>query len=138
MNEAIEQVAKEALELRIEADRINRRLEWKKEELRKFADGDKLQVEISGLGVINVTQPRIGTQKIELNINEDKLAKIPELRQKLIDLGIAKETVVVVVDKYKLEESVVLKRKLIEKGIVQEEIKMVSAAKAAVQIKLNV
>lgn len=136
MNEIAKQVAREALELRIEADQINEKLEEKKEELRNLADGGKMQVEISGLGTVSVLPPRVGTQKIELNINEDKLAKIPELRQKLIDLGIAKETVVV--DKNKLEESVVLKRKLIEKGIVQEEIKMVSAAKAAVQMKLNV
>jgi len=129
-------IATEALDLQIELNSITKTLDEKKERLRELANGQTLQVVVENLGKVNITAPRVGTQKVELNINEDKVQKIPELRDKLIEKGIAKQ--VLIVDKDKLLAVSELKEKLISKGFVQEQIKMISAAKASVRIQPNV
>lgn len=136
MNETIQQVARDAIQLHKELDELSDKLEEKKEQLRELADGDKLQVVVENFGKVEVTLPRAGSQKVEININEDVLDKIPAIRQKLVDAGVAKETIII--DKDKLFKAIELKRKLIEKGIITETVKTVSAAKASVKIKHNV
>jgi len=130
------EVARKALELHIECSRITEQLEKKKDELRQLAGGKKLNIVVDGLGKIDVTEPRAGSVEPIVSIVEEKLLKSPELRQRLISIGIAKE--VLVVDHAKLGEMPELKQKLMDKGIVCEEMKKVSAAKASVRIQPNV
>lgn len=130
------EVARKALELHIECSRITEQLEKKKDELRQLAGGKKLNIVVDGLGKIDVTEPRAGSVEPIVSIAEEKLLKSPELRQRLISIGIAKE--VLVVDHAKLGEMPELKQKLMDKGIVCEEMKKVSAAKASVRIQPNV
>jgi len=131
-----QEIATSALNLQIQLDTITAELEEQKEVLRQLADNKVLRIVVENLGKIDITAPRVGTQKIELEINEDKLQKVPALRQALIAKGVAKE--VLAVDKDKLIAAPELKQKLIDKGIITEQTKMVSAAKASVRIQPNV
>jgi hypothetical protein len=130
------EIATEALKLQIQLNIITIELETQKDILRELANSKTMRIVVEDLGKIDVTVPRVGSQKVELNINEEKLQKIPELREKLIEKGIAKQ--VLVVDEAKLIAAPDLKQKLIDKGLVQEQVKMVSAAKASVRIQPNV
>jgi hypothetical protein len=129
-------IATEALNIQIELDNIAATLEEKKEQLRELAGGKTKQIVVENLGKINITAPRVGSQKVELNINEDQIQKVPDLRDKLIEKGIAKQ--VLVINKDKLLAAPGLKEKLVSKGFVQEQVKTISAAKASVRIQPNV
>ena len=129
-------LAKEALQLQLELDKITEKLDEKKEELRSLANGKKLNIVVEGVGKVDVTEPRAGSDKVVLSFDEDKLGKVPELRKKLVESGVAKE--VLVINDEKLDKIPALKVKLLEKGVMTEEIKKVSAAKASVRIKPNV
>lgn len=102
-------VAAEALELQKKIDGLSKQLEEKKEELRDIANGNKIEIVIEGLGKVNVSSPREGSEKVILTFNEERLQKSPELKAKLIEAGVAKE-----------------------------EIKKIAAARASVTIKPNV
>ena len=86
-----DQVATEALELQRQVDKLLGELEAKKDELREIANGNKLEIVIEGLGKINVSTPREGSEKVILTVNEERLSKSPELKAKLIEAGVAKE-----------------------------------------------
>jgi hypothetical protein len=131
-----QEIATLALNLQIQLNAVTAELEAQKELLRQLANNKVLHLTVENLGKIDVTAPRVGTQKIELEINEEKLQKVPALRQALIAKGVAKE--VLAVDKDKLIDAPELKQKLIDKGIITEQTKMVSAAKASVRIQPNV
>lgn len=104
-----EDLARGTLELFIQIEDLKKQLETRKDELRDLANGNKLEVSVQGLGLINVSTPRSGSEAIVLVFDEGQLNKIPELRAKLI-----------------------------EKGVAKEEIKKTPAAKASVTIKPNV
>lgn len=102
-------VATQALELQKQINELANQLNDKKDELRDIANGNKIEITIEGLGKVNVSSPREGSEKVVLTFDEDRLKQIPEL-----------------------------KAKLLEKGIAKEEIKKTPAAKASVTIKPNV
>lgn len=104
-----DELARTALDLYIKIAKFEKELDGYKDELRSLANGNKLDIEISGLGSIIVGSPRVGSESIVLVFDESKLDKASELRAKLIAKGIAKE-----------------------------EVKKVSPAKASVTIKPNV
>ena len=103
------ELAKEALELQVEVNKLSKLLDGKKEELRHFANGKKLNIAIEGIGKVDITEPREGSEVLVLTFDEEKLKAVPEL-----------------------------KAKLIQKGIAKEEIKKISGAKASVRITPNV
>lgn len=86
-------VATQALELQKQIDHLSKQLEEKKEELRDIANGNKMELVIEGLGKVNVSTPREGSEKVILTVNEERLKKSPELKAKLIEVGIAKEEI---------------------------------------------
>jgi len=86
-------LAKEALELQIQSQELADKLDAKKEELRDLANGKKMNITVEGLGKIDVTEPRQGSEKVVLTFDEERLKTVPELRQKLLDKGVAKEEV---------------------------------------------
>lgn len=135
MDEATKIIATEALNLQIELNALTTVLDNKKEELRKLANDKIMHLVVPGLGKIDITVPRVGKLKVELDLNEEKLKQVPALRQLLIDKGIAKEVLVVDIDKLITAQE--LKQKLIHKGVVQERISKVSAARASVRIQPN-
>ncbi len=101
--------AHRALELFIQISELQTRLETEKDALRDAANGNKLEIVVSGLGKVNVTSPRSGSEATVLMFDEERLNQNPALRAKLI-----------------------------EKGIAKEEIKKVPPAKASVTVKPNV
>lgn len=109
MSTTIQDLAKDALQLQAESARICKQLEDKKEELRKVADGQTVEIIVKGEGKVNITAPRAGSQEKFLKVNMDLL-----------------------------QVNVELKKKLMEKNILTEETKVISAAKASVTIKPNV
>jgi hypothetical protein len=135
MDEETKIIATEALNLQIELNALTDVLDNKKEELRKLADDKVMHIVVPGLGKIDITVPRVGKLKVELDLNEEKLKQVPALRQLLLDKGIAKEVLVVDIDKLITAQE--LKQKLIHKGVVQERISKVSAARASVRIQPN-
>jgi microsomal dipeptidase-like Zn-dependent dipeptidase len=92
--EATEQdVARAALDLQARMNELKGELGSKKEELRKLANGTKKEIVVEGIGKVNISAPFEGSEKPILVFDEERLNKIPELRQKLIDKGVAKEDV---------------------------------------------
>jgi hypothetical protein len=106
---AKEGVATEALEIQKQITELTKKLDGIKDDLRGIANGNTLEVVIPGLGKVNVSTPREGSETSVLVFDEDKLAVVPELKQKLLD-----------------------------KGIARMEVKKVAPAKASVTIKPNV
>lgn len=88
-----QELAREALELQVQANELAARLDEKKEELRNLANGKKMNIVVEGLGKVDVIEPREGSESVVLVFNEEKLNESPELRAKLIQKGIAKEEV---------------------------------------------
>ena len=99
MDEIATKIATEALKLQIQLNIITAELELQKETLRELANSKIMRIVVDNLGKIDVTVPRMGSEKVELDINEERLQKIPELREKLIEKGIAKQVLVVDRDK---------------------------------------
>ncbi len=83
-----ETLATEALALKVQLEVLNKSLEDKKEELRQLANGEALEIEIKGQGVVRVTKPRAASQETIIVINEDKLDKAQDLREKLLQKGV--------------------------------------------------
>lgn len=102
-------IAARALELQKRVNVLVTELDSVKDELRGLANGNKLKIVVEGSGVVEVSSPREGSEKIVLTFDEEKLKQIPDLKSKLL-----------------------------EKGVVKETISKVSAAKASVSIKPNV
>jgi hypothetical protein len=109
MVNARENHAKIALELFIQIQGLQQRLEAEKDAIRDLANGNKLEIVVAGLGKVNVTAPRAGSETTVLVFDEERLAENPTLRVKLL-----------------------------EKGIAKEEVKKTSPAKASVTVKPNV
>ncbi len=103
-----QELADSALDLHIEMAELQERLNAKKEELRTFANGSKLNIEVPGKGRVDVTEPREGSEKITFVIDEERVGQVTGL-----------------------------KAMLIEKGVAKEEKKQISPAKASVKIKPN-
>ena len=131
---AQQELAREALELQAKFNEASEQLEAKKEELRVLANGRILNIVVEGTGKVDITAPRAGSEKAVLSFNEDRVTDV--LRKKLVESGVAKE--VLVINDKKLAKIPDLQQKLVEKGVLEEEIKKVSAAKASVRIKPNV
>lgn len=103
------EIALSALTLQRQINGLMEQLDQKKEELREIANGNKLEIVVQNVGIVNVSTPRDGSEEVVLRIDEEKLKSSPDLKAKLISSGIAKE-----------------------------EIKKISPAKASVTIKPNV
>ena len=103
------ELAKLVLELHAQVTKLQEELDTKKDELREIADGKKLNIVVDGVGKINISEPRRGSEKVVLKIDEDVLSKV-----------------------------VGLKESLVKKGVVKEEIKITAPAKASVSISCNV
>ena len=88
-----QELAEAALRLQIKVDEAQAELDEKKEELRKLANGGKLRIVVEGLGKVDITEPRKGSEKIVLTIDEEKIAKVERLKDLLIKKGVAKEEV---------------------------------------------
>jgi len=88
-----QELAREALELQVQANGLAARLDEKKEELLSLANDKKMNILVEGLGKVDITEPREGSESVVLVFNEEKLNESPELRAKLIQKGIAKEEV---------------------------------------------
>jgi hypothetical protein len=102
-------VAKVALEIYAEIEGLKKRLDGKKDQLRKLANGDKMSLMVEGLGKVSVTKPRTGSEKKILMIDEERLKQSGGLRAKLI-----------------------------EKGVLREDVRVTSPADASVRLQLNV
>lgn len=102
-------IAAKALELQKQINSLATKLDAVKDELRELANGNKLKIVVEGSGVVDVSSPREGSEKIVLTFDEEKLKQIPDL-----------------------------KTKLLEKGVIKEVVSKVSAARASVSIKPNV
>ncbi len=83
-------VAKEAIEIQKKIDTLIVNLEEKKAQLRNIANGETLKITVTGHGEVSVTKPRKGGEKTgtKLILDEDRINKIPELKQKLIEKGV--------------------------------------------------
>jgi hypothetical protein len=88
-----QEIAREALDLQVRLNELQVELNEKKEELRSLANGTKKEIVVEGVGKINISAPFGGSEKPILVFDEERLNKIPELRAKLIDKGVAKEDV---------------------------------------------
>jgi len=104
-----QELAKAALSLQVQVAGLQIELDVKKEELREFANGKKLNIIIEGLGKIDVTEPRAGSEKTILTIDEKRVLEVDGLKDMLV-----------------------------KKGVAKEEIKKTPPAKASVRIKPNV
>lgn len=92
--EATEQeVARAALDLQARMNELKADLDARKQELRNLANGQKKEIVVEGLGKVNISAPFEGSETPILVFDEERLNKIPELRAKLIDKGVAKEDV---------------------------------------------
>lgn len=88
-----QELAREALEIEKELQKITEQLEAKKQDLRDFANGKKLRITVEGVGLVDITEPRKASEKVVLVLDDKKLQEAPELRAKLLQKGVAKETV---------------------------------------------
>lgn len=102
-------VARAAFELYSKYIEIEKELNETKAKLRDIAGGHKKEIIVEGVGKINISAPSTGSTKTVTTLSEDVLAKIPGLREKLL-----------------------------EKGVIREDIKTTSPSAAKVTITLNV
>ena len=86
-------LAKAALDLQVKSVELAAELDAKKEELRDLANGKKMHIVVEGLGKVDITEPRDGSEKVVMIFDEERLKGMPELRAKLIEKGVAKEDV---------------------------------------------
>lgn len=87
------QLATEALQLQIDVRQLTTQLEAKKDELRQYANGNKLEIVVADLGKVHISTPRQGSEKVVLVFDEERIRTVPELRQMMLDKGIAKEEI---------------------------------------------
>lgn len=106
---AAAELARELLEIQSQINVLTVQLDAKKDEMREIANGNKMVTTVEGVGIVSVTAPREGSEKLIIVLDEDRLTSVPDL-----------------------------KAKLMEKAIIKEEIKKSPPAKASVTIKLNV
>ena len=102
---ASQELALDALNAYMKFVKIEDELDSKKQKLRELANGESLRIEVDNVGSVLVMTPKLRSTKKVLSINEEKLAKVPELRAMLIS-----------------------------KGVITEETKVIPSAKAAVKI----
>lgn len=86
-----QELASDALDLQVEMEALQARLDAKKEELREFANGSKLNIEVAGKGRVDITEPRDGSEKITFVIDEERVAQVEGLKAMLVEKGVAKE-----------------------------------------------
>lgn len=86
-------IARAALDLQSRMTELKNELNSRKEELRGLANGQKKEIVVEGVGKINISAPFAGSETPILVFNEEKLTDLPDLRQKLIQKGVAKEDV---------------------------------------------
>jgi len=87
------ELATSTLEIQARINELTDELKGKKNELRDLANGLKKEIVVEGVGKINVSAPFEGSEKPILIFNEERLVGSPELRQKLIEKGVAEESV---------------------------------------------
>ena len=109
VDDAREVLASEAIILQTELNAIKAKLEAKKQQLRVFAVGERLSIDVPNLGNVSITAPREASESIKLIIDEDRVNQVDGLKKMLID-----------------------------KGVAREETKIIAAAKASVRIKPNI
>ena len=88
-----QEIAQSALDLHSRLGELQTEMNAKKEELRGLANGQKKEIVVEGVGKINISAPFDGSETPILVFNEEKLTPHPEIRQKLIDKGVAREDV---------------------------------------------
>jgi len=86
-----QELAAEAIDLQIALNEAQERLDAKKEELRKLANGMKMNIEVAGKGRVDVTEPREGSEQIKFVIDEERVGQVPGLKAMLVEKGVAKE-----------------------------------------------
>lgn len=106
---AILDAATDALDLKLRIDKLTVDLNERKEQLRKFAADEKLEVIVEGKGKVSVSKPREGKEEFVLVVDAEKLKLVPDLKSKLMG-----------------------------KGVIKEELKKFPAAKASVTVEPNV
>ena len=102
-------LATEALEIQKQANGLLDSLDLIKNQFREYAQGQKFNMVVEGLGKIDVSKPRESTQSVTIQLNKEKL-----------------------------DEHADVKAKLLKAGIIAEIVSNTSAAKASVSIKPNV
>lgn len=86
-------IARDAILLQVEFNKIQMRLDSYKQRLRDLANGNSKEIVVEGVGKINISVPFAGKTTPVLIFDEEKLNKVPELRAKLINHGVAKESI---------------------------------------------
>ena len=104
-----QEIAHSAITLQAQINQLTKQLDVRKKELRDFANGQKREIVVEGVGKINISAPFGGSETPILVFDEERLNQSPDLRKKLI-----------------------------EKGVAREDVKKVSASAAKVTIKPNV
>ena len=90
---AQQEIARSAIDIQSRMNDLKKELDAKKVELRDLANGRKKEIIVEGIGKINISAPFAGSKTPILIFDEERLNKIPELRAKLIEKGVAKEDV---------------------------------------------
>ena len=91
--ETEQEIASSAISLQDQINKFTVQLDVRKEELRKLANDHKKESVVEGAGKVNISAPSAGSETKILIFDEERLNKSPELRQKLIEKGVAKESV---------------------------------------------
>ncbi len=87
------EVAANALTIKAQVDELTKGLDACKEQLRQLANGELLELVVEGKGKVLVTKPRDGSEKIVLEVNETKLNASKDLKAKLLEKGVLKQTI---------------------------------------------
>lgn len=86
-------LAAEAIQLYSEISRLTEQLTRLKESLRDLADGHTKEIIVDGLGRVHISAPFAGSETAILVLDESKLSLTPDLRDKLLNDGIARQDV---------------------------------------------
>lgn len=86
-------IATEALAIQKQLNQLNDQLSKIKETLRELAQGKTKEIVVDGVGRVNISIPFAGSETDILVLDERKLIDDPELRQRLVEEGIAKQDV---------------------------------------------
>lgn len=92
--DTVNEIVTKLLDLQQRYDIISGEIEQQKKEIRNIANGEKMEISIPGSGSVTVSKPRKGgvVTGVSLSIDEERLNSVPDLRHKLLEKGILKET----------------------------------------------
>lgn len=91
MNE--QELASDAIDIQRQLNQLNERLSKVKEALRELAKGSTKEILVDGAGKVSISVPFAGSEIEILILDELKLNDQPDLKQRLIDEGIAKKDI---------------------------------------------